>query len=63
MWEIIIPCLVFFILASAIYYFNSEAENKLPKCIIPALMVSIMVFIIIRYKVVDEPVMGGNYFD
>jgi hypothetical protein len=63
MWEIIIPCLVFFILASVIYYFNSESENKLPKCIIPSLMVSIMVFIIIKYKVVDEPVMGGNYFD
>ena len=46
---------------------NDEKDNKsvLLKNILPGCLVSIIVFIILKYKVLfaNEPLMGGNYFD
>jgi len=64
---IIVPCIVFLIVTSILYYMNDEKDNKsvLLKNILPGCLVSIIVFIILKYKVLfaNEPLMGGNYFD
>ena len=65
--QFIVPCIVFLIVTSILYYMNDEKDNKsiLLKNILPGCLASIIVFIILKYKVLiaNEPLMGGNYFD
>ena len=65
------PVLIFIILSIIMYVVSDDPDkNKIGticlRNLLPSLVVSILVFIIIKYKGVgpfDEPVMKGNYFD
>ena len=67
----IIPVIIFIILSVIMYLISDDPDkNKIGticlRNLLPSLVVSILVFIIIKYKGVgpfDEPVMKGNYFD
>ena len=69
MWIYIIPSIIFVAIFLALYYRenskeNSKEEKNITKCILPALMVSGIVFAVMKYKENSaEPVMTGNYFD
>jgi len=62
---------IFFIITTIIMYFVSEEKekNKLSnvffKNMLPASVLSLLVFIIIKYRNTSllEPMMKGNYFD
>ena len=68
-----IPSLLIFIVTVTIMYLISEDTNKndpgtiFIRNIIPASIISALVFIIIKYKDAaafnHEPMMNGNYFD
>ena len=66
-----VPVLIFIILSVIMYLISDDPDkNKIGticlRNILPSLVVSILVFIIIKYKgqtPFDEPVMKGNYFD
>ena len=48
----------------SIYDRRNDEEKNITKCILPALMVSGIVFAVMKYKENSaEPVMTGNYFD
>ena len=66
----IIP-LIFFVVVSILLYVISNSEDKnefntiLLKNVLPAVVVAVLVFIIVKYRdsFTPEPMMGGNYFD
>ena len=67
MWNYIIPFLVFVILVVSISVYTQSEDDKdfiKMKAIIASLLISIIVFVFMKYKEdVVEPMMGGNYFD
>ena len=66
----IVPLVVFVILSTLILYISSNAETekegnkKYIKAIVPSVLVSILVYLFIKYRESShEPMMPGNYFD
>jgi hypothetical protein len=71
MWEYILPAIVFLIISISMYTLSKD-KNKdktnviLIKNIAPATVVSVLVFVFIKYRDTffnNEPMMSGNYFD
>jgi hypothetical protein len=67
-----VPVLVFIFTCIFLYTISNDTKKDKPKNIIsknvlPAIVLSLLIFIIIKYKDTDafnsEPVMSGNYFD
>jgi hypothetical protein len=61
----IIP-VVIFLLITLIFYKNKDDDKINTKAIVLAFVISISVFVIIKYKDTffnHEPMMSGNYFD
>jgi len=71
MWVYIIPVIVFLTISLSMYAIsNSKEKNKTSNIfvrnILPAITVSILVFLIIKYRdnlFNSEPMMSGNYFE
>ena len=64
MWIYIIPSVIFVAIFLALYYKEDNKEKPVIKSVLPALMVGIIVFAVMKYKEQSaEPVMTGNYFD
>ena len=66
----ILPSLTFVLLFSLLYYVSNEKDKSKPKkmvkLLIPSVILSTLVFIIVKYKeniFHEEPIMTGNYFD
>jgi hypothetical protein len=65
-----VPFLVFLFTSIFMYTISVDKDkpkNIISKNILPAIVLSLLVFIIIKYKDTDhfnsEPMMPGNYFD
>lgn len=65
----IIPIIVFLSISISIYILSNSKDKNEPsnifiRNILPAIVLSILVFYFIKYKDhVEEPMMFGNYFD
>jgi hypothetical protein len=68
----IIPIIIFLIVSIGMYSVSndknkSKPETVLVRNILPAVVVSLLVFAVIKFKdsqlFIDEPLLGGNYFD
>ena len=63
----IIPLVIFVLLSYGLYYMNEKKEDVILKNVLPSVVVSVIVFFIIKYNpsftAGSEPLMGGNYFD
>ena len=71
MFIYIVPIIVFLVMSIGIYYLkNGQTEKKedtnVVFILIPSLVVSVLVYVFIKYKdhmFNSEPMMGGNFFD
>ena len=72
MFLYIIPIIVFLIVSVSMYLVSNDKNKSKPGVIItrnilPGIVVSLLVFAIIKFKdsqlFVNEPLLGGNYFD
>ena len=72
MFVYLIPLIVFIISCTGLYLVSNDKEKSKPKKIfirnvMPAAIISLFVFIIIKYRDSDlfnnEPLMNVNYFD
>jgi phosphoglycerol transferase MdoB-like AlkP superfamily enzyme len=69
MWLYIVPTVVFVVISLITYAMSKNKDKNKPGniClhnILPAIAVSVLVFLCIMYQQnIDEPMMGGNYFD
>ena len=72
MFLYIIPIIVFVIVSISMYLVSNDKNKSKPSVIItrnilPGIVVSLLVFAIIKFKdsqlFVNEPLLGGNYFD
>lgn len=72
MFLYIIPIIVFLIVSVSMYLISNDKEKSKPSVILtrnilPGIVVSLLVFAIIKFKdsqlFVNEPLLGGNYFD
>jgi len=72
MFLYIIPIIVFVIVSVSMYLVSNDKNKSKPSVIItrnilPGIVVSLLVFAIIKFKdsqlFVNEPLLGGNYFD
>jgi len=72
MFLYIIPIIVFLIVSVSMYLVSNDKNKSKPSVIItrnilPGIVVSLLVFAIIKFKdsqlFVNEPLLGGNYFD
>ena len=64
MWLYVIPFVVFLLVGVLLHLYNNEEKKNNFKAIVPAFIVSILVFIIIKFtQQTHEPMMPGNYFD
>ena len=65
--KIILPIIVFIITSLSFYTFSNDPDKKKKpiKFIISGLIISIITFIIIKFRshFSPEPLMQGNYFD
>ncbi len=68
----VLPIVVFAVLSSILYFSLKESQRKgtkniLLKNILPSFTMALVVFMILKYKdsrmFVQEPMLGGNYFD
>ena len=68
----LVPIVVFLIVSLGMYFISNDKNKSKPKTIIvrnilPGIVVSLLVFVIIKYKDSDmfnpEPLMSGNYFE
>ena len=63
----VIPLVIFVVLSYVLYYMNEKKKNVVLKNVLPSALVSVLVFLIIKYNpsitMSSEPLMGGNYFD
>ena len=59
-----LPLLVFLIICMIMYKNNEKEEVNYIKILLPGIVITVLVFLIIKYKEnVSEPMMNGNYFD
>ena len=72
MFLYIIPIIVFLIVSVSMYLISNDKEKSKPSVILtrnilPGIVVSLLIFAIIKFKdsqlFVNEPLLGGNYFD
>ena len=72
MFLYIIPIIVFLIVSVGMYLVSTDKNKSKPSVIftrniLPGIVVSLLVFAIIKFKdsqlFVNEPLLGGNYFD
>ena len=66
MWEYIVPIIVFLVVYLVVYKLKEEEKNVNIQAVPPALILSVLVFVLIKYRYnffTYEPVMGGNYFE
>jgi len=68
----VVPVVVFLIVSLGMYMISNDKNKSKPKTIIvrnilPGIVVSLLVFVIIKYKDSEifnpEPLMSGNYFE
>ena len=68
----VVPIIVFLIVSLGMYMISNDKNKSKPKTIIvrnilPGIVVSLLVFVIIKYKDSEifnpEPLMSGNYFE
>jgi len=68
----VISFIVFLIVSCGMYFLSKDKDKSKPKTIftrniLPGIVVSLLIFVIIKYKdseiFVNEPLMSGNYFD
>ena len=64
MWLYAIPFVVFLLVGVLINLYTPEEKKNNIKAIVPAFIVSVLVFVLIKYtQQTHEPMMPGNYFD
>jgi len=72
MFLYIIPIIIFLIVSVSMYLISNDKDKSKPSVILtrnilPGIVVSLLVFAIIKFKdsqlFVNEPLLGGNYFD
>jgi len=71
MWIYIVPLVVFLSISLSMYSLSNNKEknkssNILIRNILPAIVISVLVFVFMKYRekiFIEEPMMGGNYFD
>lgn len=71
MFLYIVPIVVFLVISLSMYGLSRDKEknkssNILIRNILPAIVISILVFVFMKYRETifnEEPMMGGNYFD
>ena len=67
MWEYLVPLFIFLIISVSVHMYNKSKEKQnLAQDLLPAFIISIAVFVFIKYRdtwFAGEPMMGGNYFD
>ena len=69
MWIYILPIAIFFIISLAMYGLSNDknknkSSNIFIRNVLPAIVISVLVFVFIKYRDhFEEPMMGGNYFD
>ena len=71
MFLYIVPVVVFLAISLSMYNLSNNKEknkssNILIRNILPAIVVSVLVFVFMKYRETmfnQEPIMGGNYFD
>ncbi len=70
MKQYVVPIIVFVLISLGLYSISndpkkSKAQNVLVRNVFPAVVVSVFVFVVIKYKDAfeSEPMMYGNYFD
>ena len=68
----ILPIIIFAIVSSVMYMISkdpkkNDIKNIITRNVLPGLLISIIVFLIIKFKdanlLNNEPMMDGNYFD
>jgi RsiW-degrading membrane proteinase PrsW (M82 family) len=68
----VIPIIVFIIVSLGMYFISNDKNKSKPKTILirnilPGIVVSLLVFVIIKYKDSElfnpEPLMSGDYFE
>jgi len=72
MFLYIVPIIVFLIVSFGMYSISNDKTKSEPQSIfirnvLPGIVVSLLVFVIIKFKdsqlFINEPLLGGNYFD
>lgn len=58
-----LPSAIFFIICFVMYTIDEDKKKNYVKILLPSIIFSIIVFGIIKYQIVPEPMMMGNYFD
>jgi len=61
-----LPSVIFFIVCLIMYKIDEDKKDKKTnyvKILLPSIISSIVIFGIIKYQTVSEPMMMGNYFD
>ena len=58
-----LPSAIFFIICFVMYKIDEDEKTNYVKILLPSIISSIVIFGIIKYQTVSEPMMMGNYFD